>query len=105
VSKLRVSDAHDESTRLDLERSGQMAEPVVTSMLRYDEARNVFEYRAGETAPVMEFEAASIAALCQSIKMTGSEAMLAVFEFLVANAKQRPGRWVEASSRPSDRIV
>lgn len=71
---------------------------VVLSLMRYDATKKVFEYKFDETAPIMEVPEANIGPLLGSIKAGGDPKQTEVFEFLVRNAKAKPGQWAEASS-------
>jgi hypothetical protein len=68
-------------------------------MMRYDSAKKVFEYKADETIPVMTVAEDNIEPMMASIKAGGGEKMVELIEFLVKNAKSKPGLWVEASSK------
>ncbi len=68
------------------------------SLMRYDAVKKTFEYKLDEKLEAMEIPEANISAILQSIKSSGDKKMVETFEFLVKNAKAKPGQWAEASS-------
>jgi len=72
---------------------------AVLSLMRYDAQKKVYEYKVDEKATTMEVPEANIGPLLDSIKASGDAKMIEIFEFLVRNAKDKPGKWAEASSQ------
>jgi hypothetical protein len=74
-----------------------MPPQVVLSMMRYVPSKQLFEYKPDEKMDAMEIPESEIPKLLGSLVSTDKK-MGEVFEFLVKNAKGKPGQWAEASS-------
>jgi hypothetical protein len=68
---------------------------VVLSLMRYVPGKKLFEYKPDEKMDALEIPEAEIPTLLASM----DRKMADIFEFLVKNAKGKPGQWAEASSQ------
>jgi hypothetical protein len=69
--------------------------------MRYGATKRVFEYRATEHGPIFEVPDGNMAGAI-GFSEGGGVTMVAVLEFLVANAKRAMGRGDDRSSRDRD---
>jgi hypothetical protein len=71
---------------------------VVLSLMRYVPSKKHFEYKPDEKMEAMEIPESEIATLTASMAAKDKK-MAEIFEFLVKNARGKPGQWAEASSQ------